>query len=240
MDYSRGSSSRRNYHNKKKSDNEWLHTLLFYILPFLVFNFIIFYCVTSRPKVVVALEDTNDYLTTEATVTIKSWFPTKKVQFSMDNEPLEAVKGKKRTYTLSVMKNGVIEAYVENINGMSTTIFEQVNILDDNPPAIENAHVEDGIVTLTVSDSQSGVNPDSVYALDSGSNQIAPLSVDRATATWTFEMDSAGLHVYAQDNAGNEVQGTFTSHKEGGVETLEGGVSEPQENQTPESEVSIQ
>jgi hypothetical protein len=36
-------------------------------------------------------------------------------------------------------------------------------------------------------------------------------------------MDPAGLHVYARDKADNEVQGTFTSHKEGSVETLEGG-----------------
>ena len=43
-------------------------------------------------------------------------------------------------------------------------------------------------------------------------------------------MDPAGLHIYARDKADNEVQGTFTSHKEGSVETLEGGAVDPEEN----------
>lgn len=211
---------------KKKQKSEWGHVLLFYVLPFLLFNGILFYCVTSRPKVTVDLADTNDYLTAEATVTIHSWFPTKSVKFSMDGVELKAEKGKKRTYTLPISKNGAIEVEVVNLNGMSNTVFEHVNILDDNPPTIENAAILDGVVTLTLSDSQSGVNFDSIYAMDSKNEKIMPLTVDRATNTLSFDMDSAGLHVYAQDKAGNEVQGTFTSHKEGSTETLEGGVDE--------------
>lgn len=235
MSYNRNTSRR----NRRATDGGWLHTLLFYIFPFILINAVIFFCVTSRPKVSISVADTNDYLTTEATVTIKSWLPTKEISFSMDNEPLEAQKGKKRTYNLSITKNGVIEVSVKNINGMFTTIFEQVNILDDNLPTIENASIEDGIVTLTISDSQSGVNFDSIYALDSSNQRVAPLDVDHATATLSFAMDSEGLHVYAQDNAGNEVQGNFTSRKEGGVETLEGGEETPAEETMPEESAVI-
>ena len=57
---------------------------------------------------------------------------------------------------------------------------------------------------------------------------MEPLTADRASNTLSYEMDSAGLHVYARDKADNEVQGTFTSHKEGSVETLEGGAVDPE------------
>ena len=34
-------------------------------------------------------------------------------------------------------------------------------------------------------------------------------------------MDSAGLRIFVQDMAGNEAQGSFTSHKENGSEVLD-------------------
>ena len=42
-------------------------------------------------------------------------------------------------------------------------------------------------------------------------------------------MDPSGLHVFAQDKAQNQVQATFTSHKEGDTETLDGGVLDGEE-----------
>lgn len=231
MDYSSKPSYPRNNRYRKKQGNEWGTILLFYVLPFLVVNAIIFFCVTTRPKVEVAVADTDDYLTTDVTVTVKSWFPTKDIQFSMVGEELKAEKGKKRTYTMTVSKNGVVEATVVNINGMSTTEFGHVNNLDENPPTLENTNIADGVVTFTVSDSQSGVNFDSIYAENSAGERLSPLAVDRSTATLSFEMDPAGLHVFAQDKAGNEVLGNFTSHKVGDEERLEGGVEEPVEGQ---------
>ncbi len=112
---------------------------------------------------------------------------------------------------------------------MPASLFEHVNVLDDNPPSFSNTQIQDGIVTLSVEDTQSGINFDSIYALNSAEQRVEPLTVDRSTNTLSFEMDPAGLHVYAQDKAGNEVQGTFTSHKEGDVETLEGGADEAAE-----------
>lgn len=213
---------RTNQYKKPQSGNELVTLFLFYILPFIIFNAILFFIVTSRPKITVELADTHDYLTTETTLTIKSWYPRKSISLSMDNEELEMTKGKGRTYTATITKNGVIEATVTNLNGMTTTVFEQVNILDDNPPSIDEGDIIDGIVTMTVSDSQSGINFDSIYALNSRQEQVEPINIDKTTATISYMMDSAGLSVFVQDKAGNEVRGNFTSHKEGDVDILEG------------------
>ncbi|MCI8659926.1 MAG: hypothetical protein HFG54_06740 [Lachnospiraceae bacterium] len=235
MEYYQKSSYRSGGRYQKKSSGNLPGLFLFYILPFIVFNGLLFYCVTSAPKISLELRDTNDYLTSEATMTIDSWFPTKKISVNMDGEILELTKGKRRSYTVPVTRNGVLEATVVNLNGMSSTVFRHVNILDDNPPSFENASLEDGLLTLRVSDSQSLVNPDSVYATDSVGQQRSPLSVERIenqtdnTIDYElqFDMDLNGLHVFIQDKAGNEAQKTFYTHKEGNLDVLE--VDSPEE-----------
>lgn len=224
------SSFRSSGRYAKRSGDGFLHLVLFYILPFLLFNGILFYCVTARPKITLEIGDTKDYLSTEATLKISSWFPTKSVSLSMHGEELDLGKPEKRTYTIPIYKNGLLEANVANLNGMVSAQFLQVDILDDNPPTIEDAQISDGIVTVTVTDSQSGVDFDSIYAVNSEGTQLIPLTVDRETNTLSFEMDSAGLQVHAQDRAGNEVRGSFTSHKEGEKEMLEQSVEVDTEN----------
>ena len=226
-------------YDRPSSDRGFLHLFLFYILPFIIFNSIVFYCVTSRPRLSLELADTNDYLTTQATLKIKSYFPVKSMLVNLEGEEIQMEKTKGKTYVIPLTKNGVLEVRVENLNGMSTTLFEHVNILDDNPPSIEDTAILDGVVTLTVKDSQSGVNFDSIYAVNSAGEQVAPLTVDRSTCTLSYEMDPQGLHVYAQDKAQNEVQATFTSHKEGDTETLDGGMIESEEGEESPGEGAV-
>lgn len=218
MEQYRSSSSRNSGRYRRKKSSGSVPTILFYILPFLLFNGILFYCVTTKPTAALTLEDTTDYLTTSATLKISSWFPTRPIGINLDGVELEPVKGKKRTYTVSINKNGVLEAVVTNINGMSISLFEHVNILDENPPAFENERIQDGIVTVSVTDSQSGVDFDSVYALNAANEQLIPLEVDRSTNTVSYEMESSVLFIFAKDKAGNEAKATFTSHKEGELE----------------------
>ena len=240
MEYYQKSAYRSNKKYKQKSSGGLPDLLLFYILPFIVFNSILFYCVASSPKINLEIQDTKDYLSTQASMTIESWFPTKSISFNMDGEELEPVKDKRRTYSVPITRNGVLEVTVVNLNGMSSTVFKHVNVLDDIPPSFENATLEDGILMLRVTDSQSLVNSDAIYAVDSAGIQRAPLSVERIEDTIdnttaysiTFEMDLNGLHVYVQDKAGNEAQKTFTTHKEGNLDILEVGPEEDPTDQT--------
>ena len=196
MEYYQKSSYRSSKKYKQKSSGGLPDLLLFYILPFVLFNSILFYCVASSPKISLEVQDTNDYLSTEASMTIESWFPTKSISFNMDGEELEPVKGKRRTYTVPITRNGVLEVTVVNLNGMSSTVFRHVNVLDDIPPSFENATLDEDTVDNTTA-----------YSL-------------------TFEMDLNGLHVYVQDKAGNEAQKTFSTHKEGNLDVLEVGPEE--------------
>lgn len=220
MEYNRKASARKRRY-QKKSSNEALHVLLFYILPFVIFNGLLFFCVTTKPTLEVEIANTQDYLSTEVTVRVTSLFPSDEPAVSVDGEALELTKGKNKTYTATVYKNGSIEASVRNKNGMSALAFEQVNILDDNPPSVEDANIVDGVLTLTVTDSQSGVDFDSVYALNESNERVEPVSSNPETNTFSYEMSSGTLQIYAKDRSGNEVHSNLTAHKEGAVETSE-------------------
>lgn len=232
MEHTRRRSNRRR-RRQKNTIAEWRQLLLFYVLPFILFNGLLFYIVTARPALTCTVGDTNDYLSTQIYVSIDSLFPTKELTVTMDGEPLELVKDKKHRYTATVYKNGSIDASVTNFNGMSATVFEQVNVLDDNPPTIENASIVDGILTLTITDSQAGVDFDSVYALDQAGERIEPLTVNRDTGVLTYKMNSGSISVISLDRAGNEVRSNITANGNGGVDTTE-------ETNSAETEVSAE
>ncbi len=176
--------------------------LLFYVLPYLLINGLIFYLVTVKPKYTVTVGETTDYTTTSMTLTIQSILPTKNLSVSLNGEPLELEETGKKSYTAPVTVNGTIEVYLESFNGMAVSTYEHVNILDDEPPAIEVTSVEDGILTLALSDSQSGIDFNSLHAIDSTGNMVQPLSVDKLNYIATFQTDPNGMTLYVSDMSG--------------------------------------
>ncbi len=233
MEHYHQSSYRRSGRHRQKPASEWPHILLFYILPFIVFNAIVFHLVTAKPRFELTVADTSDYQTTTATLTMKSWLPAKSIVMELDGENLELTKDKKRTYTTTLHRNGSLQAIVTNFNGMPADSIKYVNILDDTPPTFSASHIEEGVLTVTLTDSQAGINYDSVYALNSTGERVLPLVANRDLNTFSFTMDSAGLRIFVQDMAGNESQGSFTSHKENGSDVLD-SAPEPEEEEGSE------
>ena len=70
-------------------DSDLLQILLFYILPFIVINSIIFFVVTAKPKYELTVAPTNDYQTTTATFKITSHMPLKNVTITFNSQPLD-------------------------------------------------------------------------------------------------------------------------------------------------------
>ena len=96
-----------------------IRLLLFYILPFLVINGLIFFLVTAKPKYELTVGETHDYQTTDITFSITSHMPLKTVTITMDSQPLDLVKTGNKTYQATISKNGILEIYMENFNGMA-------------------------------------------------------------------------------------------------------------------------
>lgn len=202
--------SSRPYKYKNTFDSDIIQLLLFYILPFIVVNSIIFFLATTKPKYEVVIEGTNDYRTTDVTFTIKSIMPLKEVTIKMDSEPVDLVKVGRKKYQTTISHNGSLEIYMVNFNSMAVLSYEHIDILDDEPPSIEDYISEDGILSFTIVDTQSGVDFSSISATTPTGEYLLPLTADRASGRVSFQMNSASLTVTAKDMSGNEFLTTFS------------------------------
>ncbi len=208
--------SQRTYRNaaaRKKSDSkgsDFLQLLLFYILPFIVVNAIIFFVVTAKPKYELVVAPTEDYRTTTATFTIKSHMPLKNVTITFNEEPLNLVKVGKKSYQATITSNGILDVFMQNFNGMSVSNFEVIDSLDDEAPAITAYDMNEGQLTIVISDSLSGVDYDNLYGTAADGTVVAPATVDRTTGTVVFPIGDGGLTVSIKDLSGNEYLPNFS------------------------------
>ncbi len=207
--------SRRSRRPKPKPHNEKMDLLLFYILPFIIVNGILFLLVAAKPHITVQVSNPKAYKTAQASITVNALLPIKELASAQEGSPLELTREKGNRYTAEISKNGVIEVYAKLVNGMTAVQYEHVNILDDTAPSVSDQYsIQDGILTLTLMDSQSGLDYLSVHATNPAGEPIAPLSMDRQTGSFTFPIGEESLIIHAQDLAGNGMQATFSTHME--------------------------
>ncbi len=190
---------------------EWVRLLLFYILPFVVVNLIIFFLVTTKPSYELNIDDTNDYRTTDLTFTITSFMPLRSVTITLDGEPLDLTQiGRKKSYRSTITHNGVLEIHMENFNHMAITGYAVIDVLDNELPDVTSYTLTEDHLTLWLSDTQSGIDYDSLSAVTGDGRIIAPLSIDRNAGTAVFAIDTTGLTVTIRDMSGNEYQPSFS------------------------------
>lgn len=194
--------------------SEFMTVLLFYVLPFIVVNSIIFVLATASPKGTMTISDTSDFMTTTMELKIKSLLPVKSMEVTLDGNKIEPEKTAAKTYTATLNSNGTLKVELTAVNGMKNIFNEQINILDDTPPNINDSIIEDGVLSFRLEDSQSGVDYSTIHASDDDTPEILPLSIDRSTGIITFEMQKDNLTVCAKDNIGNELRVTITPRGE--------------------------
>lgn len=188
--------------------------LLFYLLPFIVVNAFIFFLVMTTPKSEITVGESSDYISTTVGITVKSFLPISTPVVTLVGEPIEVKKLSRNTYEAVLTRNGVLQVDVASINKMTNTVFDQINVLDDSPPSIQDNILEDNILSFKVGDAQSGVDYGSILASNETSTGILPLSIDRSTGIITFEMTGDTLDVSVKDLLGNENHITFSASGE--------------------------
>lgn len=195
--------------NKRKSGLS--RFLLFYLLPYLIINGIILMLVISSPKIEFSGPDTNDYNTCTVQIDVHSLLPLKELSASIEGIPVELVK-ENGNYLATLEYNGNLAVTAVSLNGMQRTIYIPVNLLDDVKPVIdeESVYLQNGILEFDVSDTQSGVDFDSIYGVDGDGDNIKPTDIDKEKGHVTFSLKSDSIHVYIPDLSGNVLEASFT------------------------------
>lgn len=199
---------------QSKVSNEFINTLLFFVLPYIVINTIVFLLVTSTPKIEIKVSGTDDYKTATANFTVSSLLPLKEVYVTMESEDLPYTKSGS-TYTAIITKNGTFYVEATSINGMRATGYSDISILDDTPPTIDDSscHIEEGILSFKVSDTQSGINWSKVYATTPDGRKITG-ECNEKTGEVRIPMDVDAMELHVFDLVGNERTASVTATEE--------------------------
>ena len=237
----RGKSAKRNTYNTQSwKDNRILRNLVFYVLPFVVVNLILFTLITASPKIELTIGETTDYKTVDISFRVRSILPIREMTVTLESQPVE-VERSDGAYRATLDSNGTLEIYAEGWNGMSVRDNEHIAVLDDAAPVIdqEDYVLEDGHLEFLVSDSQSGVDFSSIYGTETDGQNVRPASYSEDTGRVVFEMEGSDVTVFVSDFAGNISQAAFSIHTNGiDTENRELDFSEEEEDEEEDSSSS--
>jgi len=113
-------------------------------------------------------------------------------------------------FKASVDKNGTLEVTVRYINGMHRTQYEHIGSVDDQPPLISGDELDGNMLTVSFDDPQSGINYDSIYAMDADEERVLPSSIDESENKAVFQVLTSRLEVHISDQLGHEAVANFT------------------------------
>ena len=236
-----GKSAKRNTYNTQSwKDNRILRNLVFYVLPFVVVNLILFTLITASPKIELTIGETTDYKTVDISFRVRSILPIREMTVTLESQPVE-VERSDGAYRATLDSNGTLEIYAEGWNGMSVRDNEHIAVLDDAAPVIdqEDYVLEDGHLEFLVSDSQSGVDFSSIYGTEADGQNVRPASYSEDTGRVVFEMEGSDVTVFVSDFAGNISQAAFSIHTNGiDTENRELDFSEDEEDEEEDSSSS--
>ena len=186
------------------------NVVLFYIIPFLLINLLIFFLVTLRPKFKLHIEESSDFRTAEIQVEMHPRLPLAAFEVKLDDTPLNLENLGGGHYKASVDKNGTLEVTVRYINGMHRTQYEHIGPVDDQPPLISGDELDGNMLTVSFDDPQSGINYDSIYAMDADEERVLPSSIDESENKAVFQVLTSRLEVHISDQLGHEAVANFT------------------------------
>lgn len=224
------------------------NVFLFYVIPFLLLNLLIFFLVTLRPKFKLHIEESVDFRSAEIELEMHPRLPLAAFDVKLDDTPLNLENLGGGHYKTSVDKNGTLEVTVCYINGMSRTQYEHIGSVDDQPPLISGEELDGNMLTVSFDDAQSGVDYDSIYGIDANEEHVLPRSIDDTAHTAVFQITTDRLEIHASDKLGHEAVCNFSEldamgnggdnsheyHTYGADEKKQGGTAV--EDETRESE----
>ena len=199
-----------NYVKPKSNHSGLIRFLLGFLIPYVLINGLILLFVVQAPSIEASEPDTKDYQNADVSFKVSSLIPLKSVTASIEGQDVPLEKNGS-TYKCTLTSNGNLTVTAVAINNMTKTSHIQVNLLDETNPVINEDSVVlgAGYLEFEVSDTQSGVDWDSIYAVDSLGNNLKPTDINRTTGRVTFSMAADSITVYVSDLAKNQAQANF-------------------------------
>ena len=206
--------SNRENKNKYKMplSEKILRFFLGFLIPFVVINGFIYYIYIQCPSIKVVDTDSNEYEENKIKFVVNCHIPVKDVTVTFDNNLIPYNKTN-NNYSIDISENGVYTIKAVAINGAVSNYSVPVESKDNVPPTIntETAVITGNTLIINVSDNESNINYDNLYATLEDGTKILPKMTDKSIGSVQFQIDSGKkVVVHVEDEYGNYSETSFT------------------------------
>lgn len=143
-------------------------------------------------------------------VDVDSFIPISHITANIDGQNISVYETSGSQYTIEPTRNGKMTIVVTLKNRQYSTLTYDVSGIDTAVPVLVSNESKDGQIFLHLSDDESGVDYESIYALDLNGNTIEPAVYNEKENYVAFSYPSGSMNVYIPDKAGNTLQLVLT------------------------------
>lgn len=152
-----------------------------------------------------AMEKMSTTYTPIYEIRVDSWVPIKSVTATLEGTEIPVYNTGTRMYSIEPGGNGALNVTVTLTNGQFATETIQITSVDTTSPSVTVDHITDNDVYLHVSDEGTGVDYESIFAVDEAGVKVFPITFDPEDGYIVFQYPETALNVYIPDMAGNQL-----------------------------------
>ena len=180
-----------------------------FLIPYAFINGLVLLLIISKPTInIESPKEDNDK--TYISFTIDSFLPIKNVNVQFDDTDVETTytnyqfTKSNNVYTIDVSKNGDYTISTTAINGTKASTTISMGTLDDTPPTISSVLLTSNSITFNVTDDDSSINYEEIFAYTPDGQIINPEYINKSTGTIQFSFDDTKeLVIHVEDMKGN-------------------------------------
>lgn len=192
-------ASYSNYRTARYQLQKWLLGILivlFCMMPLLFIN----------PKLSIESQANNTAGKPSYTLTVSSLIPISRITATVNGINTTVYETGNNIYTIEPTQNGEMNITVVLKNHQTSSISYQVSGVDTTVPTLLSSTYQNGKIILYLSDTESGVDYDNIYAFSPSGDKIYPESLNETDNYVTFDCEEPSLNIFIPDKTGNTLQ----------------------------------
>lgn len=139
-------------------------------------------------------------------LTVSSLIPISRITATINGMNTPVYETGDNTYTIEPTQNGELNITVVLKNHQSSSLSYQVSGVDTTVPTLLSSSYKNGKLVLYLSDTQSGIDYNSIYAVSPAGNKLYPDSTNETDNYITFDCKETSLNIFIPDKTGNTLQ----------------------------------
>lgn len=185
--------------NYKKSASRTGRIISYVILVILILLPVMFF----KPNITVERTDVDYTANATYQVAVSSFLPTKDISAEINGNSVPIGRSDTGDYQLQVSENGLLTVEVTSFNGQIASKEYEVTYIDTEKPTLVRSYSKKGIVYLVLRDMYSGIDYDSISAVDSDGQKTEAHSLDKKNGIISYLIPEDPITVTIPDKAGN-------------------------------------